>query len=114
MLLADGALASKMFRPAPVTLVQVCPCRCQVPRPAQCAVPPKTQTFVGLNAVTPVTWGPGGPPFSEKDLATVHLPLCQCTTFPTVTAHASRGPSALTAEMKPITRAGMALTCHLP
>src|SRR5258708_34638165 len=114
MLRGAGAVGLKMVCPAPATLVHVCPWRCQVPRPAQCPVPPKTQTSVGLNAVMPVGWNPGGPPSREKDLAIVHLPVCQCSTFPTVTAQASRGPSALTATTEPTARDGIALADHLP
>src|SRR5260221_12631772 len=91
MLLGDRALASKMLCPASATLVHVCPLKCQGPRPAQCPVPPKTQTSVGLNAVMPVDWNPGGPPWREKDLAMVQLPAGQWGTLPRVAAPAWRG-----------------------
>src|SRR5258706_11892759 len=90
MLLGDRALASKMLCPAPATLVHVCPWRCQVPRPAQCPVPPKTRRLSGSTPSCPLAGTlaalPGGS-WREKDLAIVHLPVCQCSTFPTITAN---------------------------
>jgi len=50
----ETALAVEMPPASPVTLCQVLPTRCQVPSPGLAPGPPNTQTFVGLNAVTPV------------------------------------------------------------
>lgn len=69
----DTALAAVMPAARPVTLVHVWPVRCQAPGPEPGPGAPKTQTFVGLSAVTPVSSGGRPVVVCGHSLATDHF-----------------------------------------
>src|SRR5262249_34395781 len=100
----DRALADWMLPASPVTLVHVLPCRCQVPGS------PKTQTSVGLNAMTPVSSSR-----SFHRLATDHLEPLECSTNRPgpPTAQTSLAAGALAAAIEPVSPDGSGTTCQL-
>src|SRR5581483_8539903 len=107
MSVGDRALAVKMS-PAPVTLCQVLPVKCQQPRPAKEREAPNTQTLAGLNAVIPVIspfcgFGPW-----VKFLATDQAVPFQGSTYPLrkLAAQTSLLAGALTAISSPASPLG--------
>src|SRR5258708_17874151 len=114
MWLGERALAKELWPPSPVILLQTPPCSCQVPMPGYAPEPPNTQTFAGLNAVTPVS--SRGRPDSRQRRATVHRPFCQCKTYPPrlLVVQASVLESALTADSVLVMWRGIASACQRP
>src|SRR5437660_11662336 len=79
MLLADTALADTSPMALPVTCVQVCPSKCQLPVPGPAPEQPNAQTLLSLTAVIPVASRPADPGSAS---ATDHWLPFQCVTPP--------------------------------
>src|SRR5260370_32298556 len=111
MLWADTALADASPTALPVTWVQVCPSKCQVPAPGPRPEQPNAQTSLSLTAVIPVDSRPEDPGSAS---ATDHRLPFQCTMSPlaSVTAHTLPADITLAALISLCSPDGSGLPLH--
>src|SRR5215472_1269658 len=111
----EMALAVEISPASPVTLCQMDPRRCQVPRPGEAPGAPNTHTLVGLKAVTPVSSLLSPCAGSGHLLATDQAVPFQRSAYPVswLTAQASFWAGVLTAPRAPVSPLGRVAACQL-